>query len=68
MAKGVEMVWYPRARALPGHALSGRLCLQPLLRRQSRSAPAFPGGAWEREDPRNKSRESQHEKKLMAES
>src|SRR5262249_33491953 len=41
---------YPRAWALPRHALSGRLCLRLLLPRQSRSTLAFPGRAWEREE------------------
>src|SRR5262249_16906955 len=46
----------PRARARPvWQAL-------PACGRQSRSPLAFPGRAWKREDSRNKSRESRHEK------
>src|SRR5262249_40842789 len=43
---------------------AGSACLRPLLQRQSRSALAFPGGAWEREGPKHKSGESRHEKTL----
>ncbi|MBI3796785.1 MAG: hypothetical protein HY268_07440 [Deltaproteobacteria bacterium] len=44
----------PRARALPGYALSGRLCL-PAAARAAAEPPALCG-------PRNKSRTSRHEK------
>jgi hypothetical protein len=56
---------YPRARALPGHALPGRLCLPTAALAEAEPPdPCVPGGAWEREGPRHKSRESQHEKIL----
>jgi hypothetical protein len=64
MEKGKQLGEFsPRPRALPGDALPGRLCLPAAaLAAAEPLALAFPGGAWERAGPRNKSRESQHEK------